>query len=148
MITMQMCGVIIDSLYRNYELPKFEQKSLRDLAKHCGVATMTFDKVRRILIDMKLLIVEGRNKGQQTIWHPDKCSPNPAMVTEVYKKYAKDAKCRIKVSVVKKVASPSLESSLQALVKLGYTGVISKVNRDGYKTVTECIDLSKIELGD
>lgn len=143
-----MCGVIVDALYKNYERKKFEQKSMQDIAKMRGCSVVTLNNVKKILVDMNLLIVEGERRAQQCIWHPDKCIPNPSMVTKVYQAYTKDAKCRIRVSAVKKVASPSLESSLKTLVKLGYTGVISKVKRDGCKTITECIDLSKIELGE
>lgn len=146
-ITLQHCELVVDALYHNYERKKFEQKSMRQIASDCEVSIAVVQKIKNILVDMKLIIVEGERRSQECIWHPDKCCPNPAMLRGVYKEYTKDAKSKVMVSH-KRAASPSLDSALRTLVKLGYTGVVQKVKYDGYRTITESIDLSKIELGE
>lgn len=146
-ITMAHCELVVDALYHNAERKKFEQKGMRQIAKDCDVSVPVVQKVKNILVDMKLLIIEGNRRTQECIWHPDKSKPNPAMLREVYKTYIKGAGSKVMVKQ-KRFAPTSLDSALQALVKLGYTGVISKVKHDGYRTITESIDLSKIELGE
>lgn len=146
-VTLQHCEIVVDALYHNVIRKKYEQKSLRQIATDCEVSVAVVQKIKGILVDMKMIIVEGERRSQECIWHPDKCCPNPAMLREVYKMYTKDARSKVTVKQ-KRSASTSLESALQALVKLGYIGVISKVKYDGYRMITESIDLSKIELGE
>lgn len=146
-ITFQHCELVVDALYHNSERKKFEQKGMRQIAEDCNVSVPVVQKVKSILVDMKLLIVEGERRSQECIWHPDKSKPNPVMLREVYKVYTKGARSKVMVSK-KRSAPTSIDSALQVLVKLGYTGVISKVKHDGYRTITESIDLSKIELGE
>jgi hypothetical protein len=78
-------------------------------------------------------------------WNPGRALPNPTMARDVYKEYTKDARHSDKIRVrQKRSASTSLESALRTLVKLDYTGVISRVSMKGFVKITESIDLSKI----
>jgi hypothetical protein len=143
-ISLQICGIVLDVLYRNSEKVRLSQKSLAELAKDAGVSVLPLQKVRSILIERQLLVTYGFGRGQYTAWNPNKSKPNPNMLVSIYQEYIKDAKHKVKV-VAKKEGRVSLERALKTLVKLGYTGVISKsIN----SFTSECIDLSKIEVED
>ena len=139
-------NLIVDSIYRNCQRNKIDQRDQRTLAKNCQVSPTTFIKVRNFLQTSKLLIVEGACRSQQCVWFPGKSQPNPVMLTDLYEKYSRfDGRGKVNE---KKPGRISLESALRTLVQLGYTGVISKSKRSGYTTTTESIDLAKVEVGE
>lgn len=144
---MPQVGIIIDVLHRNYSKPRFEQKNVNLLAKDCGVSTQTFIKIRKILIAMKLLIVEGERAGQKCRWNTAKSNPNPVMLTEVYRVYTKDAKSRVKVEIKKEKRLPSEQLALLTFKKKGALKVTVEYT-DGYKRTIEVFDLAQIEEGE
>lgn len=139
---IQDVGVIVDSIYHNSNKSSFEQKSITQISADCAVAQSTVRKIRGILIDKKLLIVEGERRSQKTYWHPDKCSPNPAMLKEIYRTYTSDFKGRVKVERVKKSKNISFEEALQVLSKLGWTEV-KKERREGDRIIIEIVKLNQ-----
>ena len=141
MVAIQNIGIIIDAIYHNYSKSKMDQKSIANLAKDCDVTVAVLTKVRNILIDMKLLVVEGERRSQVCWWNANKCKPNEVLLREVYKKYVSHIKSRVKVENKKR---STLEGALETLIKLGYEGVIKKVHVEGFRTFTETIDLSKL----
>lgn len=142
---MPQVGIILDAIYQNSGKPKFEQMSLEELSKKCGVSRNTLSKIRKILQEKKLLIVEGDRRSQTAYWHPDKCTPNPMMLTEIYKSLVKDAKSRVKVNKVTAKRLPTMESALLLFKKEGYASIkLTKVV--GYKTIEETIDLALMEV--
>ena len=144
-LSLQSVEIIIDAIYHNTKRDKFSQLSGASLAKHCEVSINTYRKIESILIERKLLIREGATRAMRMYWHPNRSNPNPAMTRDVFKEYTKDARHSEKVRVKHtRSASTSLESALRTLVKLGYTGIISKVSIKGYVKHTESIDLSQI----
>lgn len=144
-LSLQSVELIIDTIYHNTKRDKFSQFSGAQLAKHCEVSINTYRRVESILIERKLLIREGATRGMKMYWHPNRSTPNPTMARDVFKEYTKDARHSEKVRVNhKRSASTSLESALRTLVKLDYTGVISRVSVKGFVKITESIDLSKI----
>ena len=144
-LCFQAVEIILDAIYQNTQRDKFSQLSGIQLAKHCEVSINTFRKVESILIDRKLLCKEGTTRNMRMYWNPGRALPNPAMARDVYKEYTKDARHSDKIRVKqKRSASTSLESALRTLVKLDYTGVISRVSVKGFVKITESIDLSKI----
>lgn len=144
-LSLQSVEIIIDAIYHNTTRDKFSQLSGAQLAKHCEVSINTYRRIESILIERKLLIREGATRGMKMYWHPNRSNPNPTMARDVFKEYTKDARHSEKVrGNHKRSASTSLESALRTLVKLGYTGVISKVSIKGYVKHTESIDLSQI----
>ena len=146
--TIQTCGLILDSLYHNSQRASFEQDSLKSIASKCNVSVVTILKVKQILVQKQLLVVEGERRAQHNYWNPSRSIPNPTMLHEVYREFTKDAKSRVKVNQ-KKRASVSLEAALKTLVKLGYTGVLRRYKQTkGFVKIYEEIDLSKIEMGD
>jgi hypothetical protein len=143
-LPLQSVEIIIDTIYHNTTRDKFSQLSGAQLAKHCEVSINTFRKVESILIDRKLLCKEGVTRNMRMYWNPGRALPNPTMARDVFKEYSKDARhSEVRVKQ-KRSASTSLESAVRVLVKLGYTGIISKVSIKGYVKHTESIDLSQI----
>lgn len=141
--TMPEIGIILDGIYRNYSKHKMEQKNVTVLAVECHTSTNVLLKVRNILTEMGILIIEGERAQQKCYWNPSKCIPNPALLTEVYRAYTRDVKSRVKVE--KKVQRlPSFELALLALKKQGWDMVILKKS-SGYKKVSEEYNL--IEIG-
>lgn len=137
-------NLIVDNIYHNCLRASIDRKSIAQLAKDAEVSVNTISSVRQLLVDSKLLIIEGNCRSQTTIWHPNKSIPNPAMLTKLYESFI-HFESRVKVSD-RKPGRVSFESALRTLVQLGYTGVISKSKRSGWTTITESIDLSKIEV--
>ncbi len=121
-LSMPQIGLIVDALYQNAKKPKYEQKSLITIGKDTGTSKVSVAAVRNILQELKLLIIEGERRAQTTCWHPDKCTPNPALLTQVYRIYTKDVQSRVKVKRTKGVKESSLELAVQTLEKLGYHG--------------------------
>ena len=144
-LSLQSVEIIIDAIYHNTTRDKFSQLSGAQLAKHCELSISTYRRVESILIERKLLAREGSTRAMRMYWNPGRALPNPTMARDVFKEYSKDARHSEKVRVKqKRSASTSLESAIRTLVKLGYTGVISKVSIKGYVKHTESIDLSQI----
>lgn len=144
-VSLQSVELIIDAIYHNTKRDKFSQLSGVKLAKDCEVSINTYRRVESILIERNLLIREGATRGMKMYWHPNRSNPNPTMARDVFKEYTKDARHNEKVRVKHtRSASTSLESALRTLVKLDYTGVISRVSTKGFVKITESIDLSKI----
>ena len=144
-ITIQSVGLALDTLYHNSQKPKLEQKPIKELAQKIGISTVSLLNIKKVLVDMNLLIVSGEKRGQSVEWNQCKSKPNQHMLTEVYRVYTKDAKSRVKVRT-KSQASGSLESALQVLVKLGYTGTIRRVTGAKGNVISyEEINLSKIK---
>lgn len=148
-ITFQHCGMMLDALYRNACKDKLRQRSIAQLSKDCEVSVTSMTKLRDILVDYKLLIKEGNNRGQKIYWHPDKTSPNPSMQQNIYKMYIRDAKRQDKVSVTQHRGRVSLDAALKALVQLGFTGEIHRIVKisNGIKTI-EHINLGEIKVED
>lgn len=139
-------NVIVDNIYHNCQRPIIDRKSISQIGIDSGVSATTIQRVRQLLAEKKLLVIEGDRRSQVTIWHPGKSQPNPVMLASLYEEFT-NFETRIKVKV-QKPGRVSLESALRALVSLGYTGVISKSKKMGYTIVTESIDLSKVEVGE
>ena len=141
--------MMLDALYRNACKDRLRQKSIAQLSKDCDVCVTSMTKLRDILIDCKLLIKEGYNRGQKIYWHPDKSSPNLSMQQEIYKLYIRDAKSADRVSGKQHRGRVSLDAALRSLVQLGFTGEIRRTVKisKGIKTV-EIINLSEIKVED
>lgn len=147
-VSIPQMNIIIDALYRNSLKSKLDQKSIKELTPILGVSRKVVDKVKFILKEMCLLIIEGERNHQFMYWNSQKSAPNPLMVTEVYRIYTKDAKSKIKVKIQKAKRRPNLDDAVIALVKLGFTGIIEKTIHSGHVTEIKRIDLSKVQVGD
>lgn len=140
-ITLQICGIVLDELYHNAIKSSVDQISADKIAKKCEVSVKTILAFRNILIKRKLLIVTGAGRGTKTEWNKLYSAMNPEMAKSIYKEYLGDEKKTIKLKV--KTSSPKVELSLDAVLKYlathNYTGVITrKVN----EYTTETIDFS------
>lgn len=143
-LSLQSVEIIIDAIYHNTKRDKFSQLSGAQLAKHCEVSINTYRRVESILVERKLLAREGSTRAMRMYWNPGRALPNPTMARDVFKEYTKDARhSEVRVKQ-KRSASTSLESAIRTLVKLGYTGVISRFSMKGFVKTTESIDLSQI----
>lgn len=141
-ILMQHVGVIIDTLYKNYSKEKFEQLSLKQLAARLSTSVATITKIRNILANRHVIIIEGERRSQKCYWNPCKCKPNDTLLLDVYKEYIKDAKGRVKVNKKSKRLS-SIEQALLILKKEGWTKV--KLGKVHAGTIIEhTIDLLKV----
>lgn len=146
MISKEIVSLVVDEIYA---LCQKGQCTTAEISRRCKVSVAVVMDVINTLKDMRVLISEGHGRGHKYIWHVGKSKPNTFMLDEVYKRYAhaKDSKRKNNRVVSKK--SSSIDSALIALAKAGFTGVISRVVKaDGFRKVTETIDLSKIELGE
>ena len=140
-ITLQVCGIVLDELYHNAIKSSVDQISVDKIAKKCEVAVKTVLAFRNILINRKLLLVTGKGRGTKTEWNTSRSGMNPHMAKSIYKEYLSDEKKTIKLKV--KTSSPKVELSLDTVLKYlsthNYTGIITrKVN----EYTTESIDLS------
>lgn len=140
-ITLQMCGIVLDELYHNAIKFPTDQISVDKIAKKCEVAVKTVLAFRNILINRKLLLVTGKGRGTKTEWNLSRSGMNPHMAESIYKEYLGDERKTIKLKV--KTSSPKVELSLDTVLKYlsthNYTGTITrKVN----EYTTESIDLS------
>lgn len=142
-MTIQQVGLCVDAIYTNYSKSKISQKNTNQLAAGCSVSVASLTKIKKILADMTVLLIEGERAAQTCMWNPCKCGANDVLVREVYRIYTSDAKTRVKVENKKR---SSLEGALEVLIKAGWEGIIRKTKVDGIRTITETIDLSKIEL--
>lgn len=140
-ITLQVCGIVLDELYHNAIKFPIDQISVDKIAKNCDVSVKTVLTFRNILIDRKLLLVTGKGRDTKTEWNLSRSGMNPHMAESIYKEYLGDERKTIKLKV--KTSSPKAKLSLDTVLKYlsthNYTGIITrKVN----EYTTENIDLS------
>ena len=139
-ITLQVCGIVLDELYHNAIKSPVDQISTEKIAKKCEVAVKTILAFRNILINRKLLIVTGKGRGTKTEWNKLYSAMNPHMAGSIYKEYLGNEKKTLKLKVNSKPkAELTLESVLKYLSTHNYTGTLTrKVN----EYTTESIDIS------
>jgi hypothetical protein len=115
-----------------------------ELRKRCKVSINTLASFKNILIDRKLLLVNGKGRGISYSWNPQRSAMNYAMQKSIYDEYLGSEKRKLKVNTTpKKSSRVSLETALRVLVKNGFTGTI---RRQTNHYTTECIDLSLIKV--
>lgn len=140
-ISLQVCGIVLDELYHNACKSSVDQVSTEKIAKKCEVAVKTVLTFRNILISRKLLIVTGKGRGTKTEWNKSYSAMNPEMAKSIYKEYLGEERKTLKLKV--KTSKPKVEITLDAVLKYlsahNYTGILTrKVN----EYTTECIDIS------
>lgn len=140
-ITLQVCGIVLDELYHNAIKSSVDQISTDKIAKKCEVAVKIVLTFRNILINRKLLIVTGKGRGTKTEWNKSYSAMNPEMAKSIYKEYIGEEKKTLKLKV--KVSKPKTEITLDTVLKYlsthNYTGTLTrKVN----EYTTEYIDIS------
>lgn len=140
-ITLQVCGIVLDELYHNAIKYPMDQVSTEKIAKKCEVAIKTILAFRNILISRKLLIVTGKGRGTKTEWNKSYSAMNPEMAKSIYKEYLGEERKTLKLKV--KTSKPKTELTLDAVLKYlvahSYSGTLTrKVN----EYTTECIDIS------
>lgn len=140
-ITIQICGIVLDELYHNAIKLSVDQISTEKIAKKCEVAIKTVLAFRNILINRKLLIVTGKGRGTKTEWNKLYSAMNPAMAKSIYKEYLGEERKTLKLKV--KTSKPKTELTLDVVLKYlsthNYTGTLTrKVN----EYTTESIDIS------
>ena len=138
-ITLQICGIVLDELYHNAIKSSVDQISTEKIAKKCEVAVKTVLAFRNILIDRKCLIVTGAGRGTRTEWNKSYSAMNPEMAKSIYREYLGEEKKTLKLKVKVSKLELTLESVLKYLSTHNYTGTLTrKVN----EYTTECIDIS------
>lgn len=145
-ITLQVCGIILDELYHNACKSSVDQVSMSDICKRCKVSINTLASFKNILISRKLLLVDGKGRGMKYSWNSQRSAMNYAMQKSIYEEYIGSEKRKVKLKVntaPKKSSRVSLETALQFLVKNGFTGTI---RRQTNQYTTEVIDLSLIKV--
>lgn len=140
-ISLQVCGIVLDELYHNACKSSVDQVSTEKIAKKCEVAVKTVLAFRNILISRKCLIVTGAGRGTKTEWNKSYSAMNPEMAKSIYKEYLGEEKKTLKLKV--KVSKPKVEITLDTVLKYlsthNYTGTLTrKVN----EYTTESIDIS------
>lgn len=140
-ISLQVCGIVLDELYHNACKSSVDQVSTEKIAKKCEVAIKTILAFRNILISRKLLIVTGKGRGTKTEWNKSYSTMNPEMAKSIYKEYIGEERKTLKLKV--KVSKPKVEITLDTVLKYlsthNYTGTLTrKVN----EYTTESIDIS------
>ena len=140
-ITLQVCGIVLDELYHNAIKSSVDQISTDKIAKKCEVAVKTVLAFRNILINRKCLIVTGAGRGTKTEWNKSYSAMNPEMAKSIYKEYIGEERKTLQLKV--KVSKPKTELTLELVLKYlsthNYTGTLTrKVN----EYTTECIDIS------
>ena len=140
-ISLQVCGIVLDELYHNACKSSVDQVSTEKIAKKCEVAIKTILAFRNILISRKLLIVTGKGRGTRTEWNKSYSAMNPEMAKSIYKEYIGEERktLQLKVKVSKPKAELTLESVLKYLSAHNYTGILT---RKANEYTTECIDIS------
>ena len=145
-ISLQVCGIILDELYHNACKSSIDQVSMDELRKRCKVSINTLTAFKNILISRKLLLVDGKGRGISYSWNPQRSAMNYAMQKSIYDEYLGSEKRKVKLKVntsPKKSSRVSLETALRVLVKHGFIGTI---RRQTNHYTTECIDLSLIKV--
>lgn len=142
-VLIQHVGIIIDALYKNYSKEKFEQLSLKEIAAKLSLSVTPVAKVRNILAQRKVLVIDGARRSQICYWNPSRCKPNEHLLLDVYKAYTKDAKSRVKVNEKKSKRLSSAEQAMLFFKKEGWDTVkLSKTV--GYVYTEQTIDLSGV----
>lgn len=140
-ITIQICGIVLDELYHNAIKPSVDQISTDKIAKKCEVAIKTVLAFRNILISRKCLIVTGAGRGTRTEWNKSYSVMNPEMAKSIYKEYLGDEKKTLKLKV--KTSKPKMELTLDTILKyLSTHNYIGTLTRKVNEYTTEYIDLS------
>lgn len=145
-ISLPEMGIILDSIYHNYSKHKIDQENTTRLAAKCNTSINVLLKVRSILAERQLLIIEGERAKQTCYWNTAKSAPNPVMLTDIYRIYTKGVKSRVKVEK-KKAAPSSIESALLIFRKKGALEVTVKY-ACGYKKTIEVYDVTQMEVGE
>jgi hypothetical protein len=117
-----------------------------ELRKRCKVSINTLIAFKNILIDRKLLLVNGKGRGISYSWNPQRSAMNYVMQKSIYDEYLGSEKRKVKLKVntaPRKSSRVSLETALRVLVKNGFIGTI---RRQTNHYTTECIDLSLIKV--
>lgn len=140
-ITLQICGIVLDELYHNACKSSVDQISTEKIAKKCEVAIKIILAFRNILINRKLLIVTGKGRGTKTEWNKLYSAMNPEMAKSIYKEYLGEERKTLKLKV--RTSKPKVELTFDTVLKYlsthNYTGTLTrKVN----EYTTECIDIS------
>lgn len=142
-ISLQVCGIILDELYHNSCKSSVDQVSMDVIRKRCKVSINTVLAFKNILIENKLLLVDGKGRSVKYEWNPQRSAMNPSMARHIYDIYLGTEKRKVKLRIKTKETKITLESALSYLVKHGYTGTITKqVN----KYTTETIDLKNYSI--
>lgn len=140
-ISIQSVALALDAMHKNYTKKKIDQKTFNRLCKDCELSFNTMSKIKDILVNRKLLIVEGSKRSQVISWHPDKVGPTPEMLSSVYKEYTQKSRAE-----VKRISAPKLvmtvEKACEFLAKEGFTGIICKESKSGKISITQTIDLA------
>lgn len=138
----------MDTVYHMYS--SSSKYSIEEVAKKADTSVTTITKIRKILSEMKVLIVEGTSSGQNCYWNPAKCIVNPQLVSTVYLQFSnkrknKATKTEVKVekSNVKADCFLEVKDAVKFLIKEGFVGKIEKTSNVGFTLV---IDLEKVKL--
>ena len=113
-ITLQVCGIILDELYHNACKSSVDQVSMGDICKRCKVSINTLASFKNILISRKLLLVDGKGRGMKYSWNPERSAMNYAMQKSIYEEYLGSEKRKVKL----KVNTTPKKSSRVSLAKL------------------------------
>lgn len=138
----------MDTVYHMYS--SSSKYSIEEVAKKADTSVPTMVKIRKILSEMKVLIIEGTSSGQNCYWNPAKCAVNPQLVSTVYLQFSKKRKNKVTKTKVKvensnvKADCPlEVEDAVKLLIKAGFVGKIEKTSNVGFTLV---IDLEKVKL--
>lgn len=139
----------MDTVYHMYSSSNI-MYSIEDVAKKADTSINTIYRIRKILSEMKVLIIEGASSGQTCYWNPAKCIVNPQLVSTVYLQFSnkrknKVTKTKVKVenSNVKADCFLEVKDAVKFLIKEGFVGKIEKTSSVGFTLV---IDLEKVKL--
>lgn len=143
-ITKTQVETVINLLHANCMKADGDKQTLREMAVSANISYNKLRKVREILIVMHLLCTNGNRRGQTSFWNPNKSAPTSAMALEVYYIYTNDSRSKVKVVFKKEKRLPSIQLAFLAFKNAGWDELTLK-KTDGYKTVVEMINLSKIE---
>lgn len=144
-ITLNDVTNVVNSLYYNCTHPG-DVKPVQTIADKCKTSSVVVIKVKKILVSMGILFLNGEKRSQKCYWHASKAKPNAAMILEVYRVYTKDFKSKTHIQVTTNKRVPSLETCIKTLVSNGFTGIIEKTTYKGAHSTKHIIDLSKILL--
>lgn len=138
----------MDTVYHMYS--SSNTYSIEDVAKKADTSVATMVKIRKILSEMKVLIIEGTSSGQTCYWNPAKCIVNPQLVSTVYLQFSNKrknkvtkTKVKVKNSNIKADCFLDVKDAVKFLIKAGFVGKIEKTSNVGYTLV---IDLEKVKL--
>ena len=138
-ITLQVCGIVLDELYHNACKSSVDQVSMDEIRKRCKVSINTVLAFKNILINQKLILVTGQGRGRKYEWNPQKSALNHIMAKHIYELYIGTEKRKVKLNVKTKETKLTIDTVLKYLIAHNYTGTLTrKVN----EYTTECINIS------